>query len=173
MKEVFKDIPNYEGLYQISNLGRLKSLDRVTIRKNKIPISIKGRFIICFLDKVGYYRVSLSKYGKYKKYRLHQLVAMAFLNHKPNGYKMIVDHIDNNKLNNELSNLQLISHRENCSKDKKGGSSIFIGVHWCKNRKKWISNIRINGCKKNLGSFDSEYDAHLAYQSKLKEILSL
>jgi ribosomal protein L15E len=71
---------------------------------------------------------------------------MAFLNHTPCGYKIVVDHIDNNiKTDNRLENLQLITQRENVSKDIKNTSSKYIGVCWHKKAKKWRSSIQING----------------------------
>jgi len=116
--EIFKDIPGYEGIYQVSDLGRVKSL-----KFNKEKILKPG------VNNHGYYTVVLCK-GKRKTINVHQLVAMAFLNHEPCGYNgLIVDHKDNNPLNNRLSNLQLISQRENTSKDKKG-SSKYTGVSW-------------------------------------------
>ena len=100
---------------------------------------------------------------------MHQIVAIAFLNHTPNGLKAVVDHIDNNPLNNELGNLQIITHRKNLSKDKKG-SSKYTGVCWYESRKKWIAGIRVNGKKKHLGYFTNEEEAAEAYQKALKEL---
>ena len=162
MKEVFKDIPNYEGLYQISNLGRLKSL-----KFNK------ERILKPTVGGNGYLFVNLCCEGKLKPITVHQLVAIAFLNHTPCGYKIVVDHINCDEQDNRLENLQLISQRENSSKDRKGGASKYTGVSWHKTYNKWISAIRINGKKKHLGYFKCELEASEAYQSKLKEILSL
>ncbi|MCP4354353.1 MAG: hypothetical protein GY793_01730 [Proteobacteria bacterium] len=167
MKEIFKDIPNYEGLYQISNLGRVKSLKRIsfskrhnkyrTISERMLKQSISGRYKI----------VALNNCGKLKSFRVHQLVAIKFLNHKPNRCKLVVDHIDNNPLNNNVSNLQIITNRENTSKDRKNGTSKYIGVSWCKRSKKWIAYITINGKNKNLGSYDCELNASIAYNAAL------
>ena len=158
MEEVFKDIPGYEGIYQVSNLGRVKSF---RFNKEKILKPTVGSH--------GYYTVGLCK-GKRKTISVHQLVAMTFLNHKPDGTtKVVVDHIDNNPLNNRLYNLQLVTNRENTSKDKKG-SSKYRGVSWAKERNKWISSITINGKKKTLGYFNCELAASDAYQKKLAEI---
>ena len=161
-KEVFKDIPNYEGMYQASNLGRVKSL------------KFNRERILKTLDNgKGYLFVGLSCEGKQKQKSVHQIMAITFLNHTPDGYNgLIVDHKDNDKLNNRLENLQLVTARYNLSKDKKGCTSKYTGVCWHKTYNKWISAIIINGKKKHLGYFIDEYDAHLAYQSKLKEILT-
>jgi hypothetical protein len=163
MQEIFKDIPGYEKFYQVSNLGSVKSLGNNKKRKEKL--------LKAALNNKGYYTVSLSKDFKMKTIQVHQLVAMAFLNHKPHGHKIVVDHINNIKTDNRLENLQLISHRENASKDRKGYSSKYVGVHLCKIVNKWISRIYINGKTKHLGIFDNELLAKKAYQKALNELL--
>lgn len=163
--EEFRDIPGYEGLYQASSLGNIKSLGNNNFRKEKI---LKPG-----LKKSGYYDVRLSKNGKAKSMRVHKLVAMAFLAHKPDGtMNIVVDHINNVKTDNRVENLQLITIRENSSKDKKGYSSKYVGVCWYKRKMRWIASIRINGKCKNLGYFKNEYDAHLKYQETLKTLKS-
>jgi hypothetical protein len=162
-KEIFKDIPNYEGTYQVSNLGNVKSLGNEKTRKERILKPADNGH--------GYYRVNLCKEGKKKTMKVHVLVAMAFLNHNPDGtHRICVDHINNNPLDNRVENLQLISQRENTSKDKKG-SSKYTGVSWHKRHNKWMVSIAINGKSKHLGYFTDEYEAHLTYQNKLNEIL--
>lgn len=169
MQEIWKDVPDYEGIYQVSNLGNVKSLSRVVLRHGKYPFMCKEKNLYKGMTTSGYYYCNLKKNGNQKNFAIHQLVAMAFLNHKPNGYKLVVDHIDNNKLNNRLDNLQLISHRENISKDRKGTSK-YTGVLWHKRDNKWMSYITVCGKRKHLGYFETEYDAHLAYQTALKQI---
>ena len=154
--EVFKDIPNYEGLYQVSNLGNVKSL-----RKGLI---LKG-----YKDSRGYVNIKLQEKGIKKYYRIHQLLAITFLNHNPNGYSIVVDHIDNNKENNNLNNLQVISQRENLSKDKKGLSK-YVGVNWNNSAKKWVARISINGKRKFLGYFSEQKEASEAYNIELSLI---
>ena len=159
-EENWKDIPEYEGLYQVSDLGRVKSL--------KFG---KERVLKAGTNSSGYLMVVICKDKKQKTAMVHQLMAMAFLNHKPNGNTLVVDHINNVSTDNRLSNLQLISNRENTSKDKKGGSSKYVGVYWNKATKKWVAHIKINGKLKHLGYFEEEVEAHNAYQSKLNEVL--
>jgi len=162
-EEIWKDIPNYEGYYQVSNLGRVKSLKRNRSPKEKILKSSK--------TKNGYLSNTLSKNNKQKSYFLHQLVAMAFLDHKPNRGKIVVDHIDNNKTNNKLSNIQVVSQRVNASKDKFRikRTSKYVGVNKSHKGNKWIAKIHI-GKTIHLGRFDTEEEASEAYQAKLKEI---
>lgn len=181
-KEEFRDIPGYEGLYQVSNLGTVKSLQRKVIYRDTYRI-IRERILKPIINSRGYYFVNLCSNGKCKTIKIHQLVTMTFLEHKPDGNKMVVDHIDNNKLNNNVNNLQLISNRENCSKDKfrKNKSSKYIGVCLHKQKYKladgsikiwerWIAQIYINDKILRLGSFKSEEEAAEAYQNKLEQI---
>jgi hypothetical protein len=170
MKEIFKDIPEYEGFYQVSNLGNVKSLERIAIRLKKGNYIVKEKILKHIKCANGYYDVVLCKNKQRKMIKVHQLVAMAFLNHKPNRHKIVVDHIDNNPLNNRLENLQLISARENTSKDRKNGSSQYIGVSWIKRYNKWKAEIRINGKQKYLGRFANELKASEAYQNALKNL---
>lgn len=172
--EIWKDVPNYEGLYQVSNLGRVKSLSRKIYNLKTNNLLYTQKEIIkkpkIKKSKRNYYVVGLFKDGKGKDFTIHQLVAMAFLGHKPCGYELVVDHINNNSLDNRVENLQIITHRENCSKDKKNKTSKYSGVSWSNKNKKYCSMIDINGKSTYLGLFLNEYDAYLAYQNKLKEI---
>jgi hypothetical protein len=171
MEEIFKDIPNYEGLYQVSNLGNVKSLSREILIRSKHASIIKEKILKPSINTTGYYFVNLYKNGKIKSFTIHKLVAITFLNHIPDGTtKIVVDHINNNSLDNRLKNLQLVSHRENLSKDKKFGSSQYVGVSWYKSKNKWISQIKINGKLKYLGLFSDELLAHEAYQNALKNL---
>lgn len=157
--EVWKDIPEYEGLYQVSNLGNVRSLKYNKVKLMKTPLDNYGRAL-----------TSLRLNNKTKTYRTYILVAKAFLKHKPCGMNIVVDHINNNVLNNKLYNLQLITQRENASKDKKGGTSKYTGVSWHKTIGKWISNIRIDDKVKHLGYFTDEKEAAQAYQNELNKI---
>jgi hypothetical protein len=170
-KEIFKDIPNYEGFYQVSNMGNVKSIPRLNDNGKRKCIS-KERILKHCKDIGGYYQVGLHKESKVKTINIHILVAMVFLGHTPDGtHKIVVDHINNIKTDNRVENLQLISNRENCSKDKKNGSSQYTGVYWDKNLKKWKACIYTDGKLKHLGLFTDEYEAHLEYQRALNEIL--
>jgi hypothetical protein len=161
MEEIWKNIKGYERMYQISNLGRVKSL----VRKNVLREKIKS----VMLDNSGYPQVNLCKNNYSKIIRVHKLMAIAFLNHKPNGHKYSIDHIDNDKSNNNISNLQIITHRENLSKDRCGGSSEFVGVVKTKNER-YISTIQLNGIKTHLGTFKTEKDARDFYLENLELI---
>ena len=167
--EIWKDVPNYEGYYQVSDLGRVKSLSR-TIWKGKSYSTYKGIMLKQLIGTTGYYFVNLSKNQKSKIIKVHQLVTIVFLGHKPCGYKIVVDHINNNRLDNRLKNLQLITHRENLSKDRINRSSKYIGVSFIKSVNKWRSKIGSNKKVNHLGVFDTEEEASEYYQNALKAI---
>lgn len=157
--EIFKDIPNYEGLYSISNNGSVFNLKR---KKELKPQK----------NNIGYYHVVLYNNGDKKTILVHKLMAITFLNHKPNKHKLIIDHIDGNKLNNNIDNLQIITQRENVCKANVTGKSKYKGVYWNKGVNKWVSQIHYLGKRLHLGCFEDEYKAHLAYQNKLNEVLN-
>ncbi len=173
IKEEFRDIHGFEG-YQVSNLGRVKSLSREMLIGGKYPFISKEKILKHSINKEnGYNQVILTIYGKRYSKKIHILVASAFLNHFTDGTnKVVIDHISNIKTDNRPENLQIISNRENCSKDVKNGTSKYIGVCWNKNRNKWKAQIDINGMNKHLGHFNTELEAHEAYQNKLSEINS-
>ena len=107
MKEKWKDIPNYEGLYQISNLGNIFNVKRNKIKKQTI-------------NKEGYYYVMLSKKGKKTYFLVHRLVAQVFLDkskykcvNKDDNIILVVNHKDENKLNNNLNNLEWCTNKYN------------------------------------------------------------
>ena len=170
MEEIWKDIPGYEGIYQVSNLGNVKSLSREMIRGKDKFIS-KERILKPGNNSRGYLQVILSKDKIQKSKTIHKLVAMAFLNHKPDGtHKLVVDHINNNSLDNRVENLQIISQRKNAYKTQGKYSSKYKGVSWSKQRKKWVVQIYINGKRCNLGFYKTELEGSYVYQNELNNI---
>ena len=116
MEEIWKDIKGYEGLYQASSLGKIRSLDRIiTTKKGKI--FYKGRILRDSLGTNGYKHVVLSKNGDRNTKYIHNLVASTFLD-VIDGYN--VDHINSIKTDNRLENLRYITHFENSSRANKG-----------------------------------------------------
>lgn len=110
MEEIWKDIEGFEDLYQVSNMGRVRSLTRNKKGKNGVPCPIQGRIMkqhICF----GYYYITLSKNGKYKGFRVHRLVANAFIPNPDNLPQ--VNHKDENKANNCVDNLEWCDSKYN------------------------------------------------------------
>jgi hypothetical protein len=169
MEEIFKDIPNYEGIYQVSNLGRIKSLSREICNSKRCYISkeiiLKQRKCIH-----GYFYIILHNNLQRKTIKTHQLVAMAFLGHKPCGFKLVVNHKDFNKSNNNLDNLEIVSQRENCNRKHLKSSSKYVGVSWYQLSNKWTSSIVIDGKQIRLGYFTDELEASEYYNNALKSI---
>jgi hypothetical protein len=158
MEELWKPIKDYPN-YEISNFGRVKKINKNNFIIRKLSI-----------NNHGYYHVGLSKNGKTKTLDVHKLVAIHFLNHTPCKWKIVVNHKDFNRLNNHVDNLELITARENTNLKHKKHSSKYTGVSWHKSNCTWTAYIFINKKLKHLGSYNNEFDAHLAYQKALKEI---
>lgn len=154
MEEIWKDIKGYEGLYQVSNLGRVKRILFI----NRICIKEKEKMLKPRQNKFGYLLVSLSKNGKIKQITIHRLVAETFLNN-PNNYSDI-NHKDENKQNNNVDNLEFCTHKYNTNygtrvqkikeKNKLKGKSI-LQIKNGKIIKKWF-NIKQAGTQLNINT---------------------
>ena len=143
--ETYKKIQGYEN-YSVSDFGN--------VRNDKT-----GRIKTAGANKNGYIRVDLTKDGITKHIHTHQLVALTFIPNLEN--KPHVDHIDNNRINNNITNLRWATRSENnqnasIRSNNKSGSK---GVSWSKKTQKWSANISINGKQINLGSFINKDDA--------------
>lgn len=110
-KEIWKDIKGYEGLYQVSSYGRVRSVDRVTNYANGEKRLYKGRILRTANNTVGYFFCVLCKNGQTKKKYIHRLVAETFLPN-PNNLPE-VNHKDENKASNFVSNLEFCSRSYN------------------------------------------------------------
>ena len=172
MEEIYKDIPDYEGMYQVSNLGNVKSLERVVKHWRGGLKVVREKVLKGGVSSGRYLSVVLSKECKTHTIRVHNLVAMVFLGHTKKGHDLVVDHIDENSLNNRLDNLQVITQRNNVvrSIDKSKTSSKYVGVSWHKPLNKWRSVIRVKGKHKHIGYFTEELEASKAYQKELLTI---
>lgn len=163
-KEIWKDVKGYENLYQVSNLGRVKSLSKKI--NNKV---LKEKFLKPCKNSGGYLWVKFTINKIEKSFSVHRLVAINFLGESD----LVVNHKDFNKLNNNLDNLEFLTIRENnhhyTLTIKK--SSKHIGVVWSKEKLKWKAMIKNKGKTKHIGYFLSEDDASKAYQNELKKLL--
>lgn len=162
MKEIFKDIPNYKGLYQVSNLGNIKSFNR----RNSLYFKI----LKPQENHRGYFHVTLCKDGIKKTLTIHSLVWKSFKGEVPNGFE--IDHkIENKKSDNRLVNLQLLTKRENINKNYrlKNTTSKYAGVSFRKSRNKFIARIRLNGKLRYLGTSESELECYNMYLKAIKE----
>ena len=113
--EIWKDITGYEGLYQVSNLGIVKSLDRYRKGKRGAMTFVKGRILSLTKGKHGYIQASLHKDNKQYAPLVHRLVGTAFI---PNERNLsCIDHIDSNRANNCVENLRWCTTKENMNFD--------------------------------------------------------
>lgn len=110
-KEIWKDIKGYEGIYQVSNLGRVKRLESLVVNSIGISRKIKEKILKPAKNHTGYLRVSLSYMNKKSNFSVHRLVAQAFIPN-PNGFKL-VNHKDEDKTNNIVDNLEWCSAKYN------------------------------------------------------------
>lgn len=167
--EIWKPIKDWETLYEISNYGRVKSLRKEWIavaggdtkynhiRKPRIRrqgVDCRSYLQLLLCDKVG---------GRKITRRIHVLVWDHFGDSQRNGRELPIDHKDNNKWNNHISNLQVLPNRDNKIKSGlviRGGMT---GAFKHKGAKNWYSHIYINNKKIYLGSFRTQEDASNAY----------
>lgn len=119
MIEVWRNIPDYEGFYQVSNFGRVKSIKRIIIRKNGTKYFCPEKLIKSVNHK-GYKYLGLCKNGKVKTIGVHQLVLRAFVGVQEKGVE--VRHLDNNPFNNRLENLAYGTKSDNMQDAVKCGS---------------------------------------------------
>ena len=106
--EIWKDVIGYEGLYQVSNLGNVKRVNSFLGVNKKY---LNGYFLKPLDNGKGYLRIKLTKNNESKRIMLHRIIACSFIDN-PNN-KKVVNHIDFNKKNNSISNLEWCSQKEN------------------------------------------------------------
>lgn len=111
-KEVWKDVSGYEGIFMVSSLGRVKSLSRDVYKKNGMKMRIKEKILKQQETNDGYLRIRLVMDSKGKNFLVHRLVAESFLDKEE--HHTDVNHIDENKKNNCVENLEWKTHKENC-----------------------------------------------------------
>ena len=141
MQEIWKDIKDYEGLYKVSNLGQVKSLNYLHTGKEQVLKPDK--------DKLGYLQISLCKNGKIKRFKIHRLVAMMFLENLEN--KPCINHLDCNPSNNNVDNLEWCTQQENIQYASKLGR--------IKNGKEIIPVVAINLTTGEQTYYNSQYEA--------------
>lgn len=158
--EIWKDIEGFEGTYQVSNLGQVRSLPRAVKAGFGSFRFDNGRILQLIVNRAGYLYVNLGR----KKQYVHQLVAKAFLRWVDG---CSVDHIDGCKSNNKADNLEIVTILENNLrmwrriKGKRG-----VDFH----RGKWRAAIRCNNTYITVGRFSDKEEAYQAYYDKYIEI---
>lgn len=155
--EQWKDVVGYEGLYQVSNLGRVKSLKRFINRFKSGGFTCEEIIKKSRICINSYVIIDLSQNNKAQTFKVSVLVARSFLNHTSNGYKIIVDHIKNNeRTNNSIYNLQLISTRENTSKDNKNKNiGVSFNNKFLHRKNPYEVKLRIGKEKISIGCFET------------------
>lgn len=111
MSEEWRSVSGYEGLYEISNCGRIKSLERKVQNTPKSFMTKKEHILVPYTNGLGYKMIVLRKDGNAKKFFLHRLVAMSFIPNEEG--KKEIDHKDGNPSNNNAENLQWATRKEN------------------------------------------------------------
>jgi hypothetical protein len=157
--EIWDYIPGYNN-YKVSSKGEVWS--------------VKGnQFLKSSPNEKGYHMVNLYKDGKPKTHKIHRLVALTFyfVDDDDDDDKLQVDHIDQDKTNNNLLNLRFCSNSENRRNIglTKTNTSGYKGVSWNKRYKKWLAQIQINRKKKHLGYFNDKDEAYEAYKTASKQ----
>lgn len=128
MEEIWKDVEGYEDQYRVSNTGKIMSIRDRGKQRNLL---LKPN-----TDKLGYQRIVLYKNGKRNDLLIHRIVALNFIEKIP--YKDCVNHIDENKQNNNVNNLEWCDHRENNTH----GTRIKRAFETVKHSEKWKQGIR-------------------------------
>lgn len=154
--EVWKDVVGYEGLYQVSNLGRVKSLKREIPFKNTTKV-IKERILAQYLEK-GYCKLSLSTHKKSgsNSIRVHRLVYEAFIGYIPKGKLFHIHHKDGDRKNNSVENLKLITIYEHNI------------LHKRRHLVSPVTNESINVVRGNIGKSNNRINALIAYNKQIR-----
>lgn len=164
MKEVWKDIKDYEGLYQVSNMGRVKRVARyIHSKPSRLHFNgekrwFKEKILKKYLGVMGYYRIALCKCNTQKSIRIHRIVAQTFIpnpNNKPH-----INHKDGNKLNNYVDNLEWVTPLENVKHAIKTGlmDSKMLAKYSKKNLIKKVDMLTLDG--EYIRTFDSMHNVY-------------
>lgn len=153
--EVWKDIIGYEGIYQISNKGNVRSLDRNLLNAKGRNMHFKGKVLKPVPNSNGYLRVELKANGKNERWFVHRLVAFHFVENPAPDVYMVVNHIDSNYLNNAANNLEW--------------TTIFGNMHHA------IDNGRMNRTEEWINNLNKSLEKHrkpvIGYDPETGEVL--
>jgi hypothetical protein len=168
--EIWKPVINYEGIYEVSDLGRCRVFERN--RKNFKTVITGSKTTIKKLTKSnpGYNMGNFCKDGVRKLILISRIAYSSFNVELTKG--LVIDHKNNKRDDDRLINLQQITYRKNITKDRKRASK-FVGVHLERKTMRWKSSIFNKGEKTNLGSFATEEEASEAYQRAKNKIEKL
>lgn len=133
MIEIWKDIGGFEGFYQVSNNGNIRSVDRVQINSKGVAVHYNGKRMKPIPNSSGYLRVELKSKNKKERWFVHRLVATHFVDNEHPEVNIVVNHIDSNFLNNNAANLEWTTHVGNAQHALKAGRM--------KRTQKWLDNL--------------------------------
>lgn len=169
-RERWAKVPNIDGEYMISDLGNM--------------VNVKTGKKVGHIGQDRYCHFSGRVNGKIKDFKIHQLVYDAFGGGQYDGKKIVIDHINRDRSDNRIQNLQLLKFRDNCNKDIEVGRSGIMGVSWNTAKQRWLAQISLSdrryvlGYRKTIDQAKELYDNALnVYETKgltpfdLKEIL--
>lgn len=183
--EIWKSIKDYPD-YEVSSYGRVRSIDRYITNSLNRTIFYKSKILkFSHNNKTGYNQVALYKNKKIKTFSIHRLVAETFIPN-PNNY-LEVNHIDGDKTNNHVENLEWVTRKENITHaittgltkyttprtigiKWKNATSKYHGVSWSKDKNKWTACISIKGKTTGLKRFKTEIEAARYYDSLIKSL---
>lgn len=159
MEEIWKDVKDFEGLYQVSNLGNVKRL------KGKGCVS--ERLIARSVNKFGYIYIGLHNKGIYRKIKAHRLVATAFIDNTNN--KKTINHINGIKTDNKVENLEWCTFLENKQHAVNTGLTNTKGVkhYFCKLSEEQVLEIREIGFSKSIAYLSRKYGVSQTNISKI------
>lgn len=165
--EVWRHVIGYEGRYMVSNLGRVQSIGREVDYPNGVKINLSKRILKLTTHKYGYKIASMNMNGHNKKVGVHILVAKAFIPNPDN--KPQVNHIDGDKANNNVSNLEWVTSAENASHNiLPKMKHKHIGVRYEPRGGSWVAGISKGNKRIHIGTFKTEEEAHKARTEYLK-----
>jgi hypothetical protein len=161
--EIWKSILGYERYYEISNIGRVRGIERFVKHPNGGLLKKNVKYLKPSSNGTGYMRIMFSKDGLRKEYYVHRLIMEAFVGKS----SLHINHKNGIRDDNRLENLEYVTIRENQHK-RNLNRTLPLGVQ--KVRNKYRAVIGINGKKVHLGYFDTVEDASFAFKNKLKTI---
>jgi hypothetical protein len=157
MKEIWKDIPGYEGYYQVSNLGNVKSLERIIIKSDNSKMYVAGKTFTPKKNSNGYLSVTFNVNQKKSYHSIHRLVLKTFLSES----NLHVNHIDGNKHNNVLENLEYVTHLENMNHcNRVLHKRDRYGVVFNKKNNKWVVTLHVKDERRYIGAFKNIEEAY-------------
>lgn len=174
MKEVWKDIPNYEGVFQASTLGRIKKLAYVTKNRVGLPLHKPEKVLKLTKHPRGYIKTRLYvNANDFKPFQVHRLIALTFIGAPPNGLDQ-VNHINGIKHDNRVENLEWCNNSQNQLHSNANGFRVHIkrGEHrWAKTVLDTVLGISYTSVKEawEASGYPYRYD-HFAHQVKANKL---